>query len=211
MSTMSKYALGALAAVSLVATPGCISLLPESEPVSLYRLNGLMDEERAPSANAQTLVIERITAPRGLAVDKVALLRDGELAYMAGAAWLSPAPVLVQDRILDILQSETPELIPARTEDGVEARFRMQIELRRFEAEYDQGSGSAPMIQMRVMARLIDRETRTLAAARRFDVSVRASDNRQAALIAAFSDATNDTARALAEWSTEVVCADSGC
>lgn len=211
MSTMSKYALGALAAVSLVATPGCISLLPESEPVSLYRLNGLMDEERAPTENAQTLVIERITAPRGLAVDKVALLRDGELAYMAGAAWLSPAPVLVQDRILDILQSETPELIPARTEDGVEARFRMQIELRRFEAEYDQGSGSAPMIQMRVMARLIDRETRTLAAARRFDVSVRASDNRQAALIAAFSDATNDTARALAEWSTEVVCADSGC
>lgn len=211
MSTMSKYALGALAAVSLVATPGCISLLPESEPVSLYRLNGLMDEERPPSANAQTLVIERITAPRGLAVDKVALLRDGELAYMAGAAWLSPAPVLVQDRILDILQSETPELIPARTEDGVEARYRMQIELRRFEAEYDQGSGSAPMIQMRVMARLIDRETRRLAAARRFDVSVRASDNRQAALIAAFSDATNDTARALAEWSTEVVCADSGC
>ena len=211
MSTMSKYALGALAAVSLVATPGCISLLPESEPVSLYRLNGLMDEERAPSANAQTLVIDRITAPRGLAVDKVALLRDGELAYMAGAAWLSPAPVLVQDRILDTLQSETPELIPARTEDGVEARYRMQIELRRFEAEYDQGPGSAPMIQMRVMARLIDRETRTLAAARRFDVSVRASDNRQSALIAAFSDATNDTARALAEWSTEVVCADSGC
>ena len=82
MSTMSKYALGALAAVSLVATPGCISLLPESEPVSLYRLNGLMDEERAPSANAQTLVIDRITAPRGLAVDKVALLRDGELAYI---------------------------------------------------------------------------------------------------------------------------------
>ena len=211
MSTMSKYALGALAAISLVATPGCISLLPESEPVSLYRLNALVDEEQAPSANAQTLVIERITAPRGLAVDRVALLREGELAYMAGAAWLSPAPVLVQDRILDVLQSETPELIPARTEDGVDARYRLQIELRRFEAEYDQGPSRAPVIQMRVMARLIDREERTLAAARRFDVSVRASDNRQSALIAAFSEATNDTARSLAQWSAEVVCADSGC
>ncbi len=46
MSTMSKNALGALAAISLVATPGCISLLPESEPVSLYRLNALVDEEQ---------------------------------------------------------------------------------------------------------------------------------------------------------------------
>ena len=211
MSTMSQYALGALAAVILMATPGCISLLPESEPVSLYRLNGLVEDEQAPSANAQTIVIERITAPRGLAVDKVALLREGELAYMAGAAWISPAPVLVQDRILDVLQSETPELTPARTEDGVDARYRLQIELRRFEAEYDQGVSNAPLIQMRVMARLIDRETRTLAAARRFDTSVRASDNRQSALVAAFSEATNDTARALAHWSAETVCADSGC
>ncbi len=211
MSTMSKYALGALAAASLLATPGCISLLPESEPVSLYRLDALMDEELAPSANAQTLVVERVTAPRGLAVDRVALLREGELAYMAGAAWLSPAPVLVQDRILDILQSETPQLIPARTEDGVDSRYRLQIELRRFEAEYDQGASRAPVIQMRVMARLIDREDRTLAAARRFDVSVRASDNRQSAIVAAFSEATNETARSLAQWSSEVVCAESGC
>lgn len=211
MSTMSRYALGALAAISLIATPGCISLLPESEPVSLYRLNALMDEEQAPSANAQTLVIERITAPRGLAVDRVALLRDGELAYMAGAAWLSPAPVMVQDRILDILQSETPQLIPARTEDGVDSRYRLQLELRRFEAEYDAGASRAPVVQMRVMARLIDREDRSLAAARRFDVSVRASDNRQSAIIAAFTEATNETARALAQWSTEVVCAESDC
>ena len=211
MSTMSKYALGALATMSLLATPGCISLLPESEPVALYRLNGLVEEEQAPSANAQTLVVERITAPRGLAVDKVALLRDGELAYMAGAAWLSPAPVLIQDRILDILQSETPELTPARTEDGVEARYRLNIELRRFEAEYDQGPNRAPVIQMRVMARLIDRDDRSLAAARRFDVSVRASDNRQSALIAAFSEATNETSRSLAQWTADVVCAESGC
>lgn len=211
MSTLGKVALGALGAFSLLATPGCISLLPESEPVSLYRLTGLTADEVAPSAQAQTILIDQISAPRGLSVDRVALLRNGELAYMAGAAWLSPAPVLVHDRILDVFLSETPELIPARSEDGVQARYRLQLELRRFEAEYDQGDDRAPLIQMRMIARLIDREERALAASRRFDVSVRASDNRQAALIAAFSQASNETANALADWTTGVVCADVAC
>jgi cholesterol transport system auxiliary component len=211
MSTLGKVVLGALGAISLLATPGCISLLPESEPVSLYRLTGLTADEVAPSAQAQTILIDHISAPRGLAVDRVALLRDGELAYMAGAAWLSPAPTLLHDRILDVFLSETPELIPARSEDGVQARYRLQLELRRFEAEYDQGDAQAPLIQMRMVARLIDRDERALAASRRFDISVRASDNRQAALIDAFSQASNETAHALADWAASIVCAETAC
>lgn len=184
---------------------GCISLLPKTEPSTLYRLEVVRASSAQSPENATPVIIDRLSAPRGLSGDRVAIVQDGAVAYMAGAAWLSPAPTLVHNQILDMFLVETPELVPTRSEDGVDARYQLQLELRRYEAEYERGLENAPVVHVRIQARLIDRQTRQLIGLRQIHEDVPATDNRQSAIIDAFSQATNAAVRELAGWTSDRV------
>jgi len=203
---VSRAGLAAVATAILVALPGCISLLPETEPDALYRLTTASTPETRTAAGGETVVIGRIAAPRGLAGDRIALERDGRIAYMAGAAWLSPAPQLLHSAILEAVQAQAPAITPARVEDGVSARYTLDLELRHFEAVYEGGASTAPRIQVTLISRLIDRQTRAIAASRTLDVSRQASANRQSAIVDAFSAASGEVASQLADWAEGVIC-----
>lgn len=195
-----------VAALALAATPGCISVLPASEPDTLYRLSTADLGDAGPVEDAATVIVGRLQAPRGLAGDRIAIQRNGQIAYMAGAAWLSPAPDLLHAAILDAFYLAAPVIAPASITDGVDARFNLDLQLRHFEANYDQGSEAAPIARVELRARLIDRDTRMLVGARTLEAGVRARANRQGDIISAFSAASNDAARQLADWTQAEIC-----
>ena len=204
--SISRAGLAAGLGAALIALPGCISLLPETEPDALYRLEAAAAPEERPVAGGETVIIDRIAAPRGLAGDRIALEREGRIAYMAGAAWLSPAPVMLHSAVLDAVQANAPAITPARAEDGVAARYTLDLDLGHFEAIYDGGPGTAPRVQVTLVTGLIDRDSRSLAAARTLSASARAGTNRQGAIVDAFSAASSDVASQLARWAEDVVC-----
>ncbi len=200
-------ALGA-ALAAILALSGCISLLPESNPRMLYRLDtGTSETADAPVRGAIALSVERVSAPRALAGDKIAIDRGGAIAYMAGAAWASPAPAMFESVLEDAFQAAAPQVSPVRAEDGVSARFRLDVALRRFEAVYDQGDSAPPLVRVTVRARIIDRDERILAARQVFNHEVRASAHRQGPIVDAFSSASGDAARDIARWAAATVCA----
>lgn len=201
-----RNALGAAAFAALIVLPGCISLLPETEPDALYRLSIPSGPETRVASGGETVVIDRIAAPRGLAGDRIALERDGQIAYMAGAAWLTPGPQMLHSAIVETVHAQAPAITPARVEDGVSARYTLTLELRNFEAIYDNGARAAPRVQVTLISRLIDRDTRAIAASRTLQSSHRASDNRQSAIVDAFSAASGDVASQLADWAEAVIC-----
>ena len=203
---VSRCALAAGLLAALIALPGCISLLPETEPNALYRLQAADIPETRSVSGGETVIIGRIAAPRGLAGDRIALQRDGRIAYMAGAAWLSPGPVLLHAAVLDAVQGGAPAITPARAEDGVSARYVLDLDLRHFEAIYDAGPDAAPRVQVTLVSRLIDRDTRSLAAAQTLTASARADSNRQSAIVDGFSQASADVANQLARWAEAAVC-----
>lgn len=203
---IARLSLAAGAAVVLLATPGCISLLPTTEPDTLYRLSIVDLNDADPAAGGEAVIIGRIAAPRGLAGDQIAIERDGRIAYMAGAAWLSPAPTLLYSAVIDAFHAEAPAIAPARAEDGVAGRYSLDLELRHFEALYDNGEGAAPLVRVGLRARLIDRRTRAVVGVRSLDSSRRAAANRQGAIVTAFSDASGEVSIGLADWVEGVVC-----
>jgi cholesterol transport system auxiliary component len=205
--SLTRAAAGGLGALALLVTPGCISLLPASEPDTLYRLTIAEGDPAVTSSGSETVIIGRIAAPRGLAGDRIALEREGAIAYMAGAAWLSPAPSMLYSAVVDTLHAQAPALTPARAEDGVRSDYELDLELRHFEAVYDNGQNAAPLIRASLRARLIDRRSRTLIGARTLDATQRASANRQGRIVEAFSLASADMAAALASWTEAQVCA----
>lgn len=195
-----------LAVACVIMLTGCISLLPETQPNTLYRLQAADLSDAQPSQGAQTVIIGTIAAPRGLAGDRIAIDRGGAIAYMAGAAWLSPAPAMLYSNLVDGFYAQAPAISPARAEDGVTARYQLDLELIHFEASYDAGEDAAPLVNASLRARLIDRRNRTLVSARTLQASQRASANRQGAIVAAFSTASNTLASNLAVWTEGLVC-----
>lgn len=145
----TRLAKTALIALCLLPATACVSLLPESEPVSVYRLSSPDPQEWGGNSEDWTIVeIEVPQAPRGLSGDHIALLRDGQsLAYIEGARWISPVPRLLQNLVIDTFNAEQSQLAPARPEDGVRADYELHLDLRQFEADYDQGAGAAPTVR----------------------------------------------------------------
>ncbi|KPP82622.1 MAG: outer membrane lipoprotein required for phospholipid trafficking MlaA [Oceanicaulis sp. HLUCCA04] len=195
-----------LVAASAFALSGCISLLPEADPNALYRLSNHVPAEAVANQDAPVVRIGRPIAPRALASDRVALdTGEGRLAYMAGVNWVSAVPVLFQELVIDTFDRRSGALVAARPDDGVATSWDLRLELRRFEAVYDQGDNAAPRIDVAVRARLIDAGNREVSSVRTFEVSQRADSNRQPRIIDAFSRASSDVSRELVDWASERV------
>ena len=197
-----------LAAGSMLALSGCVSLLPETEPDTIYRLSPSpalsVDLVEAPE---MTVLLDRIVAPRGLSGARIALQQDRAIAYMAGAVWISPAPSLLENLIGQALDSKAPVLASARAEDGVQTQYELDLRLSNFEAVYDQGPEGAPLVRVSIRARVIDRTGRDLIASRVVSFAQRARDNRQTDIIDAFSDASSQVSLELASWVEAQLCA----
>ncbi len=210
---MTRASILRLAAAGLVALmlPACISILPESEPRRIYRLEPpATSAQAAPAEAAPVVVIERPLAPRGLASDRIALgMADGRISYMGGAGWISPAPDMVHDLMLEVFRAQTSGLAAVRADDGVDDDWRLRTELTRFEAVYDQGENAAPRVEATLRARLIDSQHRRLAGARTFTASARAPSNRQSAIVDAFGEAARQVSGELARWTDEEIAPDA--
>jgi cholesterol transport system auxiliary component len=188
-------------ALALAGLGGCVSLLPEPEPVSVYRLSA--PEPGAWAGDDWTIVlIEMPVAPRGLSGDTIAVLRPGQsLAYINGARWISPAPEVVQDLLIDTFNTGQSAMVPARPEDGVRADYELRLDLREFEAVYDRGEDSAPLVRVRIAARLVSERGRRFVGAQVFTAEVRASENRTRSIVAAFDEAALGVSRSISDWS----------
>jgi cholesterol transport system auxiliary component len=194
-----------LVGVSAISVSACVSLLPEVEPAAIYRLSSPAPAEWL-TADGAMIEINVPNAPRGLSSDNIAVLTaERHLAYMGQAKWIAPAPRVVQNLIIDSFNAADGQLVPARPSDGVRAQYELQLDLREFEASYDQGNGNAPTVRVRIAARLVSSETHGFIGTRVFSAQARASADRQQAIVDAFNRAAGDAAREMANWSIATV------
>jgi cholesterol transport system auxiliary component len=194
-----------LAAASAFALAGCISLLPEAEPSSVYRINHPAAPRADAVAGAPVVSVERPEAARALAGDRIALAYEGgRIAYIANASWASPAPELMRGLVLDALDAH-PDVIGARPADGVDSRYDLRLELRAFEARADGGAPTATVI---LRARLIDQDARRLVGVRVVEARERAAAERTGAIVSAMEAAANRAASETADWLSATIAED---
>lgn len=191
----------ARAAASLLAvamSAGCTgNLLQSDAPVpDTFRL------ATAPPAAAAgvtalplAVVVQRPRAPAALDTDRIAISAAGNrFDYYSAALWAEPAPQMVQQQLVSALAA-TGQFgggvfaAPAR----VPSELLLDVELRRFEAvtaSPDAASSSAaPVVHVQVQASLIDIRRSARVTSFVAEASVPATENRLAAVIAAFERA----------------------
>ena len=122
-------------------------------------------------------------------------------AYLAGARWVAPAPVLFDEAVISAFQAPGAAHLAER---GASSRAPLQLSLdvQTFEARYDQGPDGAPQVLLQVHAALIRSSDRAVVGDQVFSSAQRASDNRVGPIVQAYDAAVRDTLSKLVAWTS---------
>ncbi len=189
-----------------IASSGCASLVssivPEPAPANtVYRLSAsTQDLVVTPVPDAIVLRVDRPTVPRPLSGKDITVSPSGDRILAAsGAEWAEKVPDLIQGSIMDVFSSR-PNIIGVLPVSGARTELRIHLNVRNFEAIYDQGQGNAPLAVVRYTATLAKASNRDLIGS--FDVrkTHRANSNRISEIVRAQDIANAAAINSIADW-----------
>ena len=139
---------------------------------------------------AGSVLLQRPEAGPGLDSDRIALLRtDQRFDFYAASLWAAPAPDLVESVIVDALREGGAFSAVFDDSAPFAPQYDLRVTLRRFEADYSQGGG-APTVHVVLDCTLGRHRDRVLLASFTAKGAAAASEDRLAAVVAAFQSAT---------------------
>ncbi|MBP5981249.1 MAG: membrane integrity-associated transporter subunit PqiC [Halomonas sp.] len=191
-----------LTAAALLLSAGC-SILPESDPATLYRL---------PSADpSRTSVAPRVTSGQkrlGIAAPEAGYLLSSNRIVVypehnvvnvyEGARWHEDTPELVQARLIDALQQSS--LFASVGSDHMPSDLLLLSELRHFQSEYENGR---PKAVIRLDVQLVEANARMPIASQSFSTTSQASDVEILSVVDAFGRASDTLTEQLTTWLSE--------
>jgi cholesterol transport system auxiliary component len=192
----------ALAAVAL-SLAGCVSLLPKAKPAQLYRFGyaQAVTPASAPGGPPAQAVLEKgqVSFDAGAATDRILTVEGDSAAYIAGARWISPAPVLFDEALARAFQAPGAPAMAVRGALG-HPPYVLNLDVQTFEARYDQGPAAPPEAVVQIRAVLLRGDTRTVVADQLITSQVRAGDNRIGPIVTAYDGAVQDALGKLTTW-----------
>ena len=175
-----------------LALSGCISLFPKSEPSQLYRFGGVATSEGQTPSNSTTKVnFVRSGGAFALAAasDGILTTTGTEVAYLAGARWAQPAPVLFEEGLVRAFSTnQGPARLVIRGEPA-RAAYSMRLDVQQFEAVYDRPGNAAPEVRIDIHLVLVRPTDRTVIYDQVTSIRERARGARVSDIVSAFDAA----------------------
>ncbi|RFP60543.1 ABC transporter [Luteimonas weifangensis] len=186
-----------LAVAALLA--GCALVGGNRAPTTIYAPDPRVPADADWPQVAWQLTIARPEAARMLDSTRIVVRpTPGELQVYKGAAWARPPGEQLQDTLLHTLQDSQRIRAVARQGSGLAADYRLELELRRYEADY--AGNPVPVATIEVAARLLDTGDRQVVATRTFLQAVPAAGTDTARVAQAFGQALAAIGHDLAGW-----------
>lgn len=177
------------------------NLLPGSgPPADLYTLTPKNTfAADLPRARWQ-LVVEEPLASGGLNSERIALqTAPTRIEYFAGSQWTVRAPQMVQTLLVESFENTERIISVGRQAIGLRSDFNLLTELREFQAEYDPVR-TAPIVRVRINAKLIRQPERAIVASRNFEARIEAEGSDMLSIVTAFDIALGKVLRRTVEW-----------
>jgi cholesterol transport system auxiliary component len=189
-----------------LAVSGCLLLgacaalqLATADPPRLYDLTPKSTFVDGLPTVPGRLSVEVPTATAGLNSARIALRpTPTTLEYYAGARWVDVVPVMIQNLLLESLDNTGRIDVLGREVVGVRADLALLTHVREFQAEYD--TPGAPLVRVRLQARLIRLPRRVSVAATSEEFTVRAGNTSLPAIVDAFDEAFGKALKRIVEW-----------
>jgi cholesterol transport system auxiliary component len=211
---IAQTAVVTAAVTAVLGLSGCVSLFPKSEAVTLYKL-ALPASSAPPPARPGTdvsVLLGPLAFTRPASGDRILTTNGLETAYVGGARWVAPAPIMFQEA-LSTAFDQTPGLNLATRGEAVASDFVLRVEIRTFEAEYSsqgpltaQGKKgkqpvlSAPTAVVEAHVTLLNLREKAEVSDMTFREAKPAADNRVTAIVNAYDDATASVIHDIVGW-----------
>ena len=178
------------------------SLLPESSPVTFYRLPPPQITTApmlAPGLQrAMTLRVNRPETSGLLSGNRIAVIpQHNQLSAYQGARWAASVPVLFRDQLIDAWQQQGRIQHIVSDDEPLPADMELRGALRAFYTEYRQNK---PLVLIHFDAQLVDPRSRSILASRRFAVKEASQTADVPAVVAAFGVAQARLANEMLSW-----------
>lgn len=199
---MKRFRSGAVMAGAFVA--GC-SLTPvDPEEVPVYPLDVAALEPRRGELVRWQLAVDEPVASGPIADERIAIREeDGSFSLLANTRWSEPAPALVEDVIVRVLEDGGRLTGVTRSSSTVASDYVLMLELRAFEVL----PGDVWLANVVLSAKLVRAKSMSVVAAQVFRANVQAESG-AAGVVAAFAQATGRVADDLAGWVVRMGQAD---
>lgn len=180
----------------------CISLFPKAKPSGMYRFGTTPPAASKGPAGAMFGVLKAPTVfTRPAAGDRIlTALPDGETAYVAGARWIAPASIQFDEALSRAFDADPGRARLIGRGEVAKAQMVVRLEVRAFEASYDNGPKAPPEVVIQVRGVLSRTGDRALVGDQVFEARVRAADNRVAPIVAAFDQANSKVIGDIVGW-----------
>ncbi|PHS39280.1 MAG: hypothetical protein COA91_06420 [Robiginitomaculum sp.] len=201
MTQKTTFRVGALCLIAALSLSACVSVLPKAKPAStVYRLSIPHGVPETPGKLLRVVNIELPKAPRALSGTDIVLSPDGRrLTAAAGASWAEPVPSQLRHALIDKLAGDgrLTGIIPS---GGTRAPFRLHIDIRRFEAVFDNGETAAPNAVVTLNLTLTDTNSRRLVGSHSVSTNARARAATVSAIVDAQDIATEEAMHKITAW-----------
>ena len=196
---------GTLAAATVVMTMavgGCSLVGGSREPATIYAPQVSPAPDPAWPALDWQLSISRPEASRIVGTTRIAVRPvPGELQVYKGALWAKAPDEQLQDALLREFEASGKLRAVARQGSGMAADHRIELDLRRFDADY--AGNAAPAATIEVGAMLLGGDGNGVIASRSFTQAVPAAGTDPAQVAEAFGQALQAIAHDIAGWTLQ--------
>jgi cholesterol transport system auxiliary component len=192
--SLRRAAILAPALALALSLGGCVSLFPKAKPAQMYRFGATPAEAPGTALASPADAFGVLKAPTGFARaaagDQIlTVMPGGQSAYVAQARWVSAAVVLFDEALERAFDADTGRArLISRGEVG-KAQLVLKLDVRTFEADYDDGPRAPPTVKVEVRTLLTRNLDRGLVSDQVFTATAKAGDNRVGAITQAFDKA----------------------
>lgn len=194
--TISRRQLLTLGAVLTASTTlgGCITLLPNVDPVQLYRFGFNADllkngndiaAEPVTGDELAEVYISGISLPKAAAGDGILTTENSLVSYIEGARWASPADTLFESAVSEGFDRVANSVRLSDRGRGA-AKYRLDIQVRRFETAYTKRQ---PTVVIALDVTMVRLSNRTAVAHKYLSREIKASSNRVTEIVPAYEEA----------------------
>ena len=201
MKAHRKTALAVLLAAGL-GLAGCVTLLPKTKPVQLYRFGDVTTAARnQPAGRASFSVLgPDPTFTRASEGDRILTVTGDETAYIADARWIAPAAVLFAEAEVRAFEATGGPARLVKRSDVAAPKFALRLNVETFEVGYPHTGAHLPTVTVQVHAVLIRSVDRQVVAEKTFVTRTPSRENRLAVIVGAFDSATRKTLGQIVDW-----------
>jgi cholesterol transport system auxiliary component len=199
MNTFAQRSAGWLGLIVVLTISSC-SILPPKETPDVYVLPHAAQTASANNGSQLDWQL-RVDTPEAtgmLAGNGIVVMPEpGKVTVYKGAQWSDSAPVLLRERLVDAFLATHRLPAVVSEADSLHADFVLGGDLRAFQSEYRNGS---PMVIVRFDAQLRRGGSRTVLAARSFEVTTTPSGAAEPQVVQAFGQACDQLSAQVVEW-----------